>query len=200
MKQIVVLISGTGSNLKALIDATASPTYGVSIAAVISDKTSAQGLAYATNAGIETTVVAPSDYENKAEWDRALARAVRAYQPDLVVCAGFMRLLGEPFLREFVGKVVNTHPALLPAFPGAHAVRDALAHGVKLSGATVFFIDEGIDTGAIVAQVAVPVVAEDDENTLGERIKDAERRQLVDVVGRLAREGWQVSGRHVTIG
>jgi phosphoribosylglycinamide formyltransferase 1 len=129
----------------------------------------------------------------------AFADAVASYDPDLVVSAGFMRLAGEAFLARFGGRFVNTHPALLPAFPGMHGARDALAYGVKLTGATVFVVDAGVDTGPIAAQVAVPVRDDDDESSLHERIKVEERAMLVDVVGRMAREGWTVTGRKVTI-
>ena len=128
------------------------------------------------------------------------AAAVTAFRPDLVVMAGFMRLVGPAFLAAFGGRVVNTHPALLPAFPGAHAVRDALAHGVKVTGCSVIVVDEGVDSGPIVAQVPVPVVDDDDEGSLHERIKVAERTLLVDVVGRILREGLTVDGRKASLG
>jgi phosphoribosylglycinamide formyltransferase-1 len=124
---------------------------------------------------------------------------VSAYEPDLVVSAGFLKLVGEPFLRRFAGRYINTHNTLLPAFPGIHGPRDALEYGVKITGATLFFADAGVDTGAIVAQVAVPVEDGDTVDTLTERIKQAERRQLVEYVGRLVREGWTIDGRRVTI-
>jgi phosphoribosylglycinamide formyltransferase-1 len=149
---------------------------------------------------VDTFVVRPADHATRADWDVALAGAVAARQPDLVVCAGFMRILGPAFLRDWSGRCVNTHPALLPAFPGAHGVRDALAYGVRVSGATVHLVDAGVDTGPIIAQVAVPVLDSDDEATLHERIKVCERELLVDVVGRMAREGWTVDGRHVRLG
>ncbi|MGH8969765.1 MAG: phosphoribosylglycinamide formyltransferase, partial [Actinomycetes bacterium] len=142
-------------------------------------------------------VVPQGDHPDRTAWDRALAAAVAAHRPDLVVSAGFMRLLGPDFLAG--PPVVNTHPALLPAFPGTHAVRDALAHGVRVTGATVHLVDAGVDTGPIVAQTCVPVEVDDDEATLHERIKVEERRMLVDVVGRMAREGFTVTGRKVTI-
>jgi len=136
---------------------------------------------------------------DRAAWDAELTAQVGAHRPDLVVSAGFMRLLGPAFLDRFGGRVVNSHPSLLPAFPGAHAVRDALAHGVTVTGATLFVVDAGVDSGPIVAQVAVPVRADDDEASLHERIKAEERALLVDVVGRMLREGFTVTGRKVTI-
>jgi phosphoribosylglycinamide formyltransferase-1 len=139
------------------------------------------------------------DYPTREDWDRELTACVAGYRPDLVVSAGFLKLVGPAFLAAFGGRYINTHNALLPAFPGIHGPRDALAYGVKVAGATLFFVDEGVDTGPIVAQVAVPVLDDDTEESLTERIKDAERRQLVETVGRLVREGWTVSGRRVTI-
>jgi phosphoribosylglycinamide formyltransferase-1 len=124
---------------------------------------------------------------------------VASYQPDLVVSAGFLKLVGDRFLERFGGVYVNTHNALLPSFPGIHAPRDALAYGVKVTGATLFIVDRGVDTGVIVAQVAVPVRDDDDEERLVERIKAAEQQQLVEQVGRMVREGWTIDGRKVTV-
>lgn len=142
--------------------------------------------------------VALTDVLDRCAWNRALADAVAAFDPDLVVCAGFMRLLGPGFLGRFPKRVINTHPALLPAFPGPHAVADALAYGVKVSGVTVHLVDEGVDTGPVVAQTAVPVLEGDDEPALRHRIQDVERPLYVVTVGRLAREGWTVEDRIVT--
>lgn len=182
-------MSGAGTNLQALIDASADPAYGGSVVAVGADRSGIEGLARAERAGIPTFVVPLSDFATRADWDQALANAVAAHAPDLVVLAGFMKLVGPGFLAQFGGRTVNTHPALLPSFPGAHGPRDALAHGVKVTGATLFVVDEGVDTGPIVAQVAVPVLDGDDVESLHERIKIAEREMLADWVGRLAREG-----------
>lgn len=198
--RVVVLISGTGSNLAALLAAHADPAYGARVVGVVSDKPDAGGLALAREAGVATVVVRPGDFEDRAAWDAALAEAVGVFGPGLVVSAGFMRLLGTPFLARWGGRIVNTHPALLPSFPGAHGVRDALAHGVKVTGCTVHLIDEGVDTGPIIAQSAVEVLDADDEESLHERIKAVERGLLVDVVGRVAREGMTVEGRRVRIG
>ena len=139
------------------------------------------------------------DHPDRVAWDVALAEAVAAHRPDLIVSAGFMRVLGAPVLERFPDRIVNPHPALLPAFPGTHAVRDALQHGVKVTGCTLHVVDGGVDTGPIVAQAAVPVQVDDDENRLHERIKTVERRLLVEWVGRMAREGWTVRGRKVTV-
>lgn len=139
------------------------------------------------------------DHPTRDAWDLALAEATAAYAPDLVVSAGFMKIVGKHFLARFGGKVVNTHPALLPSFPGAHGVRDALAYGAKVTGCTVHFVDDGVDTGPIIAQGVVEVGADDTEDALHERIKEVERRLLVDVVGRLARDGYRIEGRKVLL-
>jgi phosphoribosylglycinamide formyltransferase-1 len=139
------------------------------------------------------------DFPSRNGWDAALTDTCARHAPDLVVSAGFLKLVGPRFLAEFGGRYINTHNALLPAFPGIHGPRDALAYGVKVAGATLHFVDGGVDTGPIIAQVAVPVRDDDTEETLTDRIKGAERAQLVSYVGRMVREGWTVSGRKVTI-
>ena len=197
--RVVVLASGSGSTLQALLDAAGDPTYGVQLVAVGSDRAGAGALDRARAAGVDTFVCAPVDHADRAAWDAALAETVGALTPHLVVSAGFMRLAGPVFLDRFGGRFVNTHPALLPAFPGMHGARDALAYGAKVSGATLHVVDAGVDTGPIVAQRAVPVLDDDDEATLHERIKVEERAMLVDVIGRMAREGWTVTGRKVTV-
>jgi phosphoribosylglycinamide formyltransferase-1 len=196
---IVVLVSGTGTNLQALIDASADPAYGVRIAAVGADRDGIEGLARAERAGIPTFVLRVTDFPTREEWDQALADRVSSYDPALVVSAGFMKLAGEAFLDRFGGRYVNTHPALCPSFPGMHGARDALAYGVKVTGATLFVVDGGIDTGPIVAQVPVPVVDGDTEESLHERIKTAERSLLVDCVGRMCRHGFTITQRKVTL-
>jgi phosphoribosylglycinamide formyltransferase-1 len=197
--RLVVLISGSGSNLQALLDATQDPTYGATVVAVGADRDGIAGLDRAEAAAVPTFVLRLADFADRAAWDRALADSCAEYGPDLVVSAGFLKLVGPAFLARFGDRYVNTHNALLPSFPGIHGPRDALAHGVKVTGATLFFVDAGIDAGPIIAQVAVPVLDDDDEATLTERIKVAERAQLVDYVGRLVREGWTITGRKVTI-
>ena len=196
---VVVLVSGSGTLLQALIDASADPAYGVRVAAVGADRDGIEGLARAERAGIPTFICRVSDFPDRPAWDAALAETVAAYQPTLVVSAGFLKLVGPAFLARFAGRYVNSHNALLPSFPGVHGPRDALAYGVKVTGATLFVVDDGVDTGAIVGQVAVPVQDEDTVETLTERIKQAERPQLVDLVGRMVREGFTVSDRKVTI-
>lgn len=196
---VVVLVSGDGSLLQALIEAATDPGYGVQIVAVGADRDDIEGLARADRAGLPTFVCKLSDYESRDLWDEALADAVEEYRPDLVISAGFRKLVGEAFLARFGGRYLNSHNALLPSFPGIHGPRDALAYGVKVTGATLFVVDDGVDTGAIVAQVVVPVEARDDQESLTERIKAAERPQLVAYVGRMAREGYTVDGRRVRI-
>ena len=186
--RLVVLVSGAGTNLQALIDASADSAYGATIVAVGSDRPDVEGLARAASHGIATFVLSTADYDDRADWDIALTEKVSSFEPELVVLAGFMKLTGPAFLGVFGGRTVNTHPALLPSFPGMHGPRDAIAYGVKVTGATLFVVDEGVDTGPIVAQVAVPVLDDDDEETLHERIKASERAMLVEWVGKLARD------------
>ena len=197
--RIVVLLSGSGSNLQALLDASADPAYGASVVAVGADRHGIAGLDRATAAGVPTFVERVPDHPTREAWDAALTDRVAEHKPDLVVSAGFLKLVGARFLDAFGDRYLNTHNSLLPAFPGIHGPRDALEYGVKVAGATLFFVDAGVDTGPIVAQVAVPVHDDDTEETLTERIKEAERRQLVDCVGRLLRSGWTITGRKVSI-
>lgn len=202
VKRLVVLVSGSGTNLQALLDtvaATGTEAYGAEIVAVGADRDGIEGLARAERAGLPTFVCRVKDHGTRAEWDAALAEAVASYEPDLVVSAGFMKIVGKEFLAHFGGRFVNTHPALLPSFPGAHGVRDALAYGARVTGCTVHFVDDGVDTGPIIAQGVVEIRDEDDESALHERIKEVERRLLVDVVGRLARNGYRIEGRKVVI-
>jgi len=198
--RLVVLVSGQGTNLQALIDACRDETYGAQVVAVGADRDRIPALNRAERAGIPAFTVRLADYPGREECDAALARTCAGYQPDLVILAGFMKLVGKPFLAAFGGRCLNTHPALLPSFPGTHAVRDALAHGVKVTGCTVFVVDEGVDAGPIVAQASVPVADDDDEARLHDRIKVAERALLVGTVGRMVRDGWSVRGRKVRIG
>ncbi len=198
--RLVVLASGAGSNLGALLAAHGDPGFGARVVAVVSDVPTAGALTLARDAGVATAVVAPRDFPDRPAWDAALTQAVDVFDPAWVVCAGFMRILGTPFLARFGGRVLNTHPALLPAYPGAHAVRDALAHGARVTGCTVHLVDAGIDTGPILAQRAVEVRDDDDEASLHERIKVVERELLVDAVGRAVRSGITVAGRRARLG
>ncbi|HEX6872832.1 MAG TPA: phosphoribosylglycinamide formyltransferase [Micromonosporaceae bacterium] len=197
--RLVVLVSGSGTNLQALLDASADPAYGARVVAVGADRDGIAGLDRAERAGIPQFVCRLKDFATRAEWDAELTRRCAEHAPDLVISAGFLKLVGPTFLTVFAGRYLNTHNALLPAFPGMHGPRDALAYGVKIAGATLFFVDAGVDTGPIIAQVAVSVLDDDTEQSLTERIKEAERAQLVEYVGRLVREGWTIKGRKVTV-
>ncbi len=198
--RLVVLVSGSGTNLQALLDACADPAYGAAVVAVGADRDGIQGLERAERAGLPTFVQRVKDHDTREAWDLAMADAVGAHRPDLVVSAGFMKLAGEAFLERYAGRYVNTHPALLPSFPGMHGAADALAHGVKVTGATLFVVDGGVDTGPIVAQTVVPVEDDDTVESLHERIKVAERQMLVDSVGRMVREGFTITDRKVRFG
>lgn len=223
--RVVVLVSGDGSLLQSLLDAADSAATAPSaptahadapsadadpiapnaepamarVVGVVADRPGIRALERATVAGVPTTVVDPGEHPDRRQWDLALAEAAAAHRPDLVLLAGFNRLVGPAFLGRFGGRVLNSHPALLPSFPGLHAVRDALAHGVKVTGATLFVVDAGTDTGPVIAQVAVPVYEDDTEASLHERIKQAERATLPGHVARLAVAGFTVHGRKVHI-
>ena len=184
--RIVVLVSGTGSNLQAVIDAVQAGELDVEIAAVGADKHGTYGVERSAAAGIETFVVNFKDYADRGEWNHALTQKCLSYAPDYVVSSGFMRIVGQEFIDAFEGTYINTHPALLPSFPGAHGVRDALAYGVKVTGCTVHIADAGVDTGPILAQKAVEVLPEDTEDTLHERIKVEERALLIETLRQLA--------------
>jgi phosphoribosylglycinamide formyltransferase-1 len=186
--RIAVLLSGTGSLCAALLAATDDPDYPATVVAVGADREAA-GLEHARRRGLPTFVCAVPDHPDRAAWDRALAAELAAHEPDLVVSAGFMKLVGPAVLDAFGGRLINTHPALLPAFPGAHAVRDALAAGAAVTGATVHVVDAGLDTGPVLAQREVAVLPGDDEARLHERIKDVERELLVKTVAQLVTDG-----------
>jgi phosphoribosylglycinamide formyltransferase-1 len=197
---LLVLVSGTGSILQALMDACADPAYGAQIVAVGADREGAGGVDRARAAGLPTFVRPLADSPDRAAWDKALTQDCAAFEPDLIIAAGFLKLVGADFLAEFGGRMINTHPALLPSFPGMHSVRDALAHGVKVTGCSVILADAGVDSGPILAQAAVPVWDDDDEDSLHERIKVAERAVVVETIGRMVRGGWSVQGRTARIG
>jgi phosphoribosylglycinamide formyltransferase-1 len=195
---LVVLASGAGSLLQSLLDA-AVDDYPARVVAVGVDRDCA-AVEIAAAASLPSFTVRLADHPHRAAWDTALTAATAEHAPDLVVSAGFMKILGSQFLSKFVGRTINTHPALLPSFPGAHGVADALAHGVKVTGCTVHLVDAGADTGPILAQQAIPVLDDDDEETLHERIKVTERRLLVDVIAAVATGGVTWTGRKATIG
>lgn len=197
--RIVVMASGTGSILQSLLDRNDQGDWPAVVVAVVTDRPEVAALHRAEAAGVPAHVVSPADFSDRSDWDRALADVVAEYKPAWVVSAGFMRLLGDSFLADFPGQVVNTHPALLPSFPGAHGVRDALDYGVKVTGCTVHLVDSGVDTGPVLAQESVLVEPGDSEESLHERIKCIERQLLVDVVARLVNDGYSVDGRRVSI-
>lgn len=196
--RVVVLLSGTGSLAAALIQAADRPVAPFDVVALVSDR-NAPGLEHAADANIDSLVVDPSDYADREAWDRALAEKIASLEPDLVVSAGFMRLLGASVLGAFPNRIVNSHPALLPSFPGAHAVRDALAYGVTVTGTTVHLVDAGVDTGPIIAQEPVEVLPDDDEASLHERIKTVERWLLADVVTALSIGSMKIVDRKVIL-
>ena len=198
--RVVVLVSGSGTNLQALLDATDDPAYGATVVAVGADRGGIEGLARAERAGVPTFWHRVADFDSRADWDARFTDDVAAYDPDLVVLAGFMKLFGAAYLARFGGRTLNTHPALSPSFPGMHGPADALEYGVKVTGATLFVVDAGVDTGPILAQAVVPVEDDDTEVSLHERIKLEERAMLVDAVGRLAREGFTITDRKVRFG
>jgi phosphoribosylglycinamide formyltransferase 1 len=196
--RLVVLASGTGSLLESLLTA-AVGDYPARVVAVGTDR-ECRALDVAAAASVPGYTVRLGDHPDRSAWDAAITAATAAHQPDLVVSAGFMKILGKQFLSRFLGRVVNTHPALLPAFPGAHAVPDSLAYGVRVTGCTVHLVDAGMDTGPILAQEAVAVLDGDDEAALHERIKVVERRLLVDVLAAMATRGVTWTGRRAAIG
>lgn len=195
--KLVVLASGSGTLLQAVLDAVEKPNFPAKVVAVGADRTGIEALTRAERADVPSFAVRMADHPDREAWDKAITEAVAAYQPDLVVSAGFMKILGGEFLARFPGRVINTHPALLPSFPGAHAVADALAMAVKITGSTVHFVDAGVDTGPIIAQEPVIVESDDDEHVLHERIKAVERRLLVETIEKLGRSGCAVEGRKV---
>jgi phosphoribosylglycinamide formyltransferase 1 len=192
--RLVVLISGSGTLLQALLDASAESGFGAVVVAVGADRDGIAGLRRAERVGIPT-FVHPLAGADRCVWDKELTALVAEYRPDLVVSAGFMKLVGPEFLAVYGGRMINTHPALLPAFPGMHGPADALAYGVKISGATVFLVDAGVDTGVIIDQEPVRVADDDTVDTLHERIKVVERDLLVRTVHQLATQDWQVDNR-----
>ncbi len=198
--RLVVLVSGAGTNLQALLDACRDPRFGAEVVAVGADRDGIEALARAQRAAVPTFVLRVKDFAGRGEWDAALAAGCGDYAPDLVVLAGFLKLTGPAFLGRYAGRTVNTHPSLLPSFPGMDGPQNALEYGVKVTGCTLFLVDDGVDTGPIVAQAAVPVRDDDDVESLHERIKVAERSLLVDTVGRMVREGFHIDDRKVRFG
>ena len=197
LKNIVVLISGRGSNLRAMVEACAAEGWPASIAGVIADRPQAAGLAYATQSGIPTACVEPGAFASRAAFCDELARVVDAWAPDAVVLAGFMRILDAAFVRRYEGRLINIHPSLLPAFAGLHTHRRALQAGCKLAGATVHFVSPGLDAGPIIAQAAVPVLPHDDEASLAARVLEREHVLLPLALGWLLRDELRIDGASV---
>jgi phosphoribosylglycinamide formyltransferase-1 len=198
-KRIVVLVSGHGSNLQALIEAAGDPAYGARVVLVVSDRPEALALERARTAGIDTAVVRLADHPDRHAFDLAIRDTVAAARPDVVCLAGFMKILGPEFVRSFPNRVINTHPSLLPAFPGAHPVRDTLAYGVRVTGCTVHIVDEQVDHGPVLLQVPVPVEDGDDEERLHERIKVQERRLLPAAARLVATGRFHLDGRRAIL-
>ena len=196
--RLVVLASGTGTLLASLLQ-TSRGDYPARVVAVGVDR-DCPAVDVAKDADVPVFCVRLKDYPDRAGWDAAMTGITAEYEPDLVVSAGFMKMLGPQFLSRFIGRVINTHPALLPAFPGTHAVHATLDYGVKITGCTVHLVDAGMDTGPILAQEVVAVEDDDDEATLHERIKVVERRLLADVVAEVATRGVTWTGRKATLG
>ena len=198
--RIAVLVSGSGTNLQTLIEKLhQDETIGIEIAVVISDRQKAYALTRAKRAGIPTHVVKTRDFENRVDFDAEISRLIEHYTAELVVLAGFMKLFQPPFVRKYKNRIINVHPTLLPAFPGAHPVADTLTYGVKFTGVTVHFVDEGIDTGTIIAQSVVPVLDTDDEESLHNRIQVEEHKLYPQVIKWYAEGKLKIKGRKVIV-
>ena len=195
--RVGVLVSGRGSNLQAILDATREPDFPARVVIVLCDRERAAALERAAGAGVPAEFVDPKAYGDREAYDRALLAALDRARVELVCLAGFMRILGADFVRRLRGRLINIHPSLLPAFPGLLAQRQALDHGVKIAGVTVHFVDEGVDTGPIIAQAGVPVLDDDTEESLSERILAEEHRLYPEVVRRFAEDRVRLQGRRV---
>ena len=197
-RSIGVLISGRGSNLQSIIDAIAAGRLAATIACVVSNRAEAPGLQRARDAGIHAEHLSPRDHSTRDAYDRALADLLRANGVELVCLAGFMRLIGPPLLEAFPNRILNIHPSLLPSFPGLDAQRQALDHGVRVTGATVHLVNGELDAGPIVLQAAVPVLDTDTVGTLAARILVEEHRIYPEAIGLILDGGWSVAGRRIT--
>ena len=197
LKNIVVLISGRGSNLRAVVEACAAQHWPARIAGVVADRPQAAGLAYARDCGIETSCIEPAAFASRDAFCAELARVVDAWSADVVVLAGFMRILDDAFVLRYAGRMINVHPSLLPAFPGLHTHRRAIEAGCKLAGATVHFVSSGVDAGPIIAQAAVPVLASDDAASLAARVLVREHVLLPLALGWLVRDELGIDGATV---
>lgn len=198
--KIAILVSGSGTNLQTLIDRLhKNKTCGIEIAVVISDRRKAYALTRAKRAGIPTQVIRTQDFENRIKFDEEISKQIERYAAELVVLAGFMKLFQPPFVRKYRNRILNVHPTLLPAFPGAHSVADTLHYGVKVTGVTVHFVDEGIDSGPIIAQTVVPVLDTDDEERLHARIQIEEHKLYPQVIKWYAQGKLKIEGRKVIV-
>ena len=198
--KIAVLVSGSGTNLQTLIEQLHQDgTSGIDIAVVISDRKNAYALTRAERVGIPTQIVRAQDFENRVDFDAEISRLIEQYAAELIVLAGFMKLFQPPFVRKYQNRIINVHPTLLPAFPGAHPVADTLAYGVKITGVTVHFVDEGIDSGPIIAQATVPVLDTDDEESLHNRIQVEEHKLYPEVIKWYAQGKLKIKGRKVIV-
>ena len=198
--KIAVLVSGSGTNLQTLIEQLhQEPDSGIDIAVVISERQKAYALTRAKNAGIPTRVVKTQDFKNRVDFDAAISREIEQAGAELIVLAGFMKIFQPPFVRKYRNRILNVHPTLLPAFPGAHPVADTLAYGVKVAGVTVHFVDEGVDSGPIIAQRAVPVLDTDDEESLHARIQVEEHQLYPQVIKWYAQGQLKIEGRKVIV-
>lgn len=198
--KIAVLVSGSGTNLQTLIEQLhQEPSSGIDIAVVISDRGGIYALTRAEQAGIPTRVVKTQDFKHRVDFDAAISQQIEHFAAELVVLAGFMKLFQPPFVRKYRNRILNVHPTLLPAFPGAHPVADTLAYGVKVAGVTVHFVDEGVDSGPIIAQTAVPVFDTDDEESLHARIQIEEHKLYPQVIKWYAQGKLKIEGRNVCV-
>lgn len=198
--KIAVLVSGSGTNLQTLIEQLhQEPGSGIDIAVVISDRGGIYALTRAERAGIPTRVVKSQDFKHRVDFDAAISQQIEHFAAELVVLAGFMKLFQPPFVRKYRNRILNVHPTLLPAFPGAHPVADTLAYGVKVAGVTVHFVDEGVDSGPIIAQTAVPVFDTDDEESLHARIQIEEHKLYPQVIKWYAQGKLKIEGRNVCV-
>lgn len=196
---VVALASGTGTIFQALLDAAFETDYPVDIAALLTDKPGSGAARRARGAGVPVHVVDPTEFADRAAWDEALTAAAAKYSPEWLISVGFMRILGPTFLATFPDRVLNTHPSLLPSFPGKQAVSDALAYGVTVTGCTLHVVDAGVDTGPVVAQRVVEVLPDDTQTVLHDRIKTVERQLVVEVLDRVATNGLVITGRKAQI-
>lgn len=197
--RLAVLVSGSGTNLQAIIDGISQGQLAAEIVTVISSRADAYALIRAKRAGIPHKVLQPQDYPDREAYDSALAQHLRDAKVDLVVLAGFMRILSPGFVSQFEGRIINLHPSLLPSFPGLHAQRQALEYGVKITGCTVHFVDKGLDSGPIIIQRAVPVMEDDTEESLTQRIRREEHIALIQAIDLFAQGRLTVQGRRVII-